>query len=90
MAIYMQIGGAGAPNAGGGFRLNITAFVISFAIGILYVYLIRPPPTKVIHQFPTPFNTATVYKDAAGNCFVFDAIRVDPCPKETVAQKPTV
>jgi len=89
MAVYFQMGGAsGSPSTG--FRLNVTAFLIAFAVGILYVYVIQPPPTKIIHQFPTPFNTQTVYKDTAGNCFVFDAVRVDPCPSGAIAQKPTV
>ena len=60
-------------------RLNFTALVVSFAIGILMTYLITPKP-KVVVKFPSPYNAGRVtYKDSADTCFVFrsDAVNCD-------------
>ena len=63
------------------FKLNITAFIISFCIGLMYVY-ISSPPKKIVLKYPTPFNAGKiVYRDHADTCFVFDA-KKEPCPKD--------
>lgn len=52
-------------------RLNFSALVISFAIGILYTYLVTPPP-RVVVKFPSPYNAGKVlYRDDADACFMF-------------------
>lgn len=62
------------------FRLNWPIFLISFAVGILYIYMMHPPP-KIVLKFPSPYNAGKViYKDKADECFVFDAEKVQ-CPK---------
>ncbi len=55
-------------------------FIVSLAIGLLFVYLSVPSPT-VIYVYPTPSNINDVeYKDKAGSCFKFDAVQVN-CTK---------
>ncbi len=60
--------------------ISIKVFLISLALGLLFVYLSSPDPT-VIYVYPTPENVDKIkYKDKASNCFKFDANEV-PCPK---------
>lgn len=75
----------------GKFHLHWVAFLVSFAIMMGYVYVVTPLP-KIITKFPTPYNAGKiVYQDAAGTCFVFDAIEVTPCPKnKNVKKQPLV
>lgn len=52
-------------------KLNLFYLVISFCIGIGYIYIVTPPPT-VIRKFPSPFNTDhLVYKDKESNCYKY-------------------
>lgn len=63
-------------------RLNMTALVASFAIGILFTYLITPPP-KVIVKFPSPYNAGKVlYRDKSDACYMFksDTVTCEPGP----------
>jgi hypothetical protein len=58
--------------------VNIYVFIISLAIGTLFVYLSTPTPT-VIYVYPTPDNISKVeYVDKAKNCFQFQSSEV-PC-----------
>jgi hypothetical protein len=60
--------------------LSLKVFLISLAIGLLFVYLSNPEPT-VIYVYPTPDNVNQItYKDKASNCFKFNAMEVT-CPK---------
>ena len=69
------------------FCINWAAFIFAFAIGLMYVY-ISSPPQKVVLKYPTPYNAGKViYHDAADNCFVFDAKKVE-CPKDKSIIKP--
>jgi len=57
------------------------AFLISLAIGLLFVYLSQSPMTT-IYVYPTPDNIRQVeYEDKANNCFQFDAMQVK-CPHD--------
>lgn len=68
-------------------RLNWPVFIISFAIGFLYVYL-SSPPKKMVLKYPNPYNAGKiVYHDKSDTCFVFDAVSVD-CPKDDSKVKP--
>ena len=59
--------------------ISAKVFIISFAIGILFVYLSAPTPT-IIYVYPTPDNTELIeYKDKASNCYKFKADEVK-CP----------
>ena len=60
--------------------ISIPIFLLSFILGLIYVYLSNPEPT-IIYVYPTPNNLNKVeYKDKADNCFQFNALEVN-CPK---------
>lgn len=60
--------------------ISLRIFLISLAIGLLFVYLSNPEPT-IIYVYPTPDNVDKItYKDKAFNCFKFNANEVT-CPK---------
>ena len=59
--------------------ISIKVFLISLALGLLFVYLSNPDPT-IIYVYPTPDNVdKTKYKDKASNCFKFESKEVT-CP----------
>jgi uncharacterized membrane protein len=59
--------------------IKLNVFLISIAVGLLFVYLSTPAPT-IIYVYPTPDNVGTIeYKDKADNCFQFDATETK-CP----------
>ena len=52
--------------------INIKAFLISFTIGLLYIYL-TDDYKKVVIVYPTPMNKdKKVYVDKADNCFKYN------------------
>jgi len=54
--------------------LNIKAFLISFAIGLFYIY-ISNPSTKKITVFPTVDNQSKFqFRDKADNCTSFKRV----------------
>jgi hypothetical protein len=54
--------------------LNIKAFLISFAIGLFYIY-ISNPSTKKITVFPTDDNQNKFqFRDKADNCASFKRV----------------
>ena len=56
--------------------ISLKVFLISLAIGLLFVYLSNPEPT-IIYVYPTPDNVDKItYKDKASNCFKFSATEV--------------
>ena len=62
--------------------ISFPVFLVSLAVGLLFVYLDTPPLTKIL-VYPTPDNIDTFqYKDKAENCFKFNSTLVD-CPKDT-------
>lgn len=49
--------------------INLTVFILSFALGIFAVYVTLPDERKVI-VYPSPDNIDYIqYQDKAGNCF---------------------
>ena len=53
--------------------ISFKIFIISLALGLLFVYLSSPDPT-IVYVYPTPDNAGHVeYKDKADNCFQFEA-----------------
>ena len=60
---------------------SFPAFIISFLIGLIFVYL-SDKPGKVIHVYPTPDNIHRFeYIDKADNCFEYQAHEVQ-CPND--------
>jgi hypothetical protein len=48
--------------------INIPVFLISLAIGFLYIYMFEDK--RVIYVYPKPDNVDTIqYKDASNTCF---------------------
>ena len=61
--------------------ISLPAFLISFAIGLLFVYIFGPE-TKTIYIYPTPENVDKIlFKDKAGSCFQFQEETLD-CPSD--------
>ena len=61
--------------------ISVSAFIISFAIGLFFVYILGAD-IKKIHIYPSPENINKVlFKDKADNCFYFEEENVD-CPKD--------
>jgi hypothetical protein len=51
--------------------INFKAFLVSFAVGLLYIYL-TDDYKKVIIVYPTPMNKdKKLYVDKANNCFKY-------------------
>jgi hypothetical protein len=59
--------------------INIPVFIISFAIGMFFVYIVVPE-TRSIIVYPTPENVSLLqYRDATGSCFQIRETVVE-CP----------
>ena len=61
--------------------ISLPVFIISFAIGLLFVYMLGPEQ-KTIYVYPTPENVdKMLFKDKANNCFRFEEESID-CPSD--------
>ena len=64
-----------------------TYFFISFAIGILFVYILSPKP-EVVVKFPSPYNSGNVvYKDKNDTCYKYQSEKTE-CPLDGKLIKP--
>lgn len=62
-------------------KLNLLAFLLAIGAGLLYSYVITPPP-KIVIKFPTPENSGLVtYIDKASNCYQYTSKEV-ACPTD--------
>lgn len=53
------------------FQFHVFAFLIAFAVGMVYVY-IKNPDERTIIKYPTPYNVnRLVYRGEAGDCYKF-------------------
>jgi hypothetical protein len=60
--------------------IRIPVFIVSLAIGILFVYLSNPDKRKIF-VYPSPDNVNNVqYKDSTGTCFEFKQTKIK-CPE---------
>tara|TARA_B110000261_G_scaffold161343_2_gene202600 strand:+ start:936 stop:1175 length:240 start_codon:yes stop_codon:yes gene_type:complete len=58
-------------------KLNVFAFIVSFCLGIFYVYISSPTP-NIVMKFPSPYNTGKViYKNKAEECYKYNHEKVD-------------
>ena len=56
-------------------------FFAAFALGLLFCYILTPPPEVVI-KFPTPYNAdEIVYKDGTDTCYKYAAEQIS-CPRD--------
>jgi hypothetical protein len=61
--------------------ISIPVFIISFAIGLFFVYVLGPKMKKIL-IYPSPENVDKVlFKDNADNCFYFKQVEVR-CPSD--------
>lgn len=61
--------------------ISIRAFLISFSIGLFFVYVLGPEMKK-IYIYPSPETIGKVlFKDKADNCFSFEEEIVE-CPTD--------
>mgnify|MGYP001173356740 CR=1 FL=1 len=68
--------------------INFKIFIISLAIGLLYVYL-TVPSNKVIFVYPTPDNIEDIqYIDTVNNCHKYTAKEVSCSGDEEVKHIP--
>jgi len=62
--------------------ISLPIFFISFAIGMLFVYILEPEMRK-IYIYPSPDTIGKVlFKDKTDTCFTFTEEFVD-CPNDT-------
>lgn len=69
-------------------KLNLFAVIVSFCIGILYVYVSSPAP-NVVMKFPSPYNAGeVVYRNKAEECYKYDVEKVDCDSATNVKSQP--
>lgn len=67
------------------FHLNWYAFLISFALGITYVYFTNPVP-KAVFKYPNPYNAGkVVYQNEGDACYIYSAEKVT-CTADSIKQ----
>jgi hypothetical protein len=61
--------------------IRIPVFIVSLAIGLLFVYIFNPDKRKIF-VYPSPENVNNIqYKDSTGACFEFKQTKLT-CPEK--------
>jgi hypothetical protein len=61
--------------------IKIPVFIVSLAIGLLFVYIFNPDKRKIF-VYPSPENVNNIqYKDSTGACFEFKQTKLK-CPEK--------
>jgi len=61
--------------------IRIPVFIVSLAIGLLFVYIFNPDKRKIF-VYPSPENVNNIqYKDSTGACFEFKQTKLK-CPEK--------
>jgi len=61
--------------------ISVPVFLISFAVGLFFVYILGPEEKKVF-LYPNPQTIlSTLFKDKADQCFQYEAQKV-ACPAD--------
>jgi hypothetical protein len=61
--------------------ISIPVFLVSFAIGLFFVYILGPERKKIL-IYPSPETVGKVlFKDKADNCFYFEEQETN-CPSD--------
>lgn len=62
--------------------INVPVFIVSFAIGMFFVYIYMPDTRKIL-VYPTHDNAHLLqYRDKTGTCFSIQEQETN-CPKDT-------
>lgn len=70
-----------------GYRFRFGWFLFAFAVGILYIYLVKPSP-PIFYKYPTPYNVGKIiYEDDTGGCYKFKLEKLE-CPKDKESIEP--
>jgi hypothetical protein len=58
-------------------KIQFFPMLLSFAIGIFFVYILKPAP-MIILKYPNLENAGKlIYRDRNGTCFVYESKEVD-------------
>ncbi len=66
--------------------ISIPLFIISFVVGMVYIYMSNPPQRNILIYPTVDNNNKFQYKDNAENCFTFLATE-QKCPFNTGSLK---
>jgi len=65
-------------------KLRLDFFLISFCVGIFFVYAMTPK-RELVNKFPSPDNSDLVYVDKNSSCYKYKPKEVD-CNADSVPQ----
>jgi len=67
-------------------KLNLTYFIISFCVGIFFVYAMTPKK-NLVYKFPSPDNQELIYQDKSESCYKYHSNEIE-CPNDEVKIEP--
>ena len=61
-------------------KLKLTYFIISFCVGIFFVYAMTPKK-NLVYKFPSPDNEDLIYQDKSESCYKYHSNEIE-CPDD--------